>query len=200
MSVSRDQLATYFSRVGSGWGITSTGVLDSLLEPGIAQGNPDTFGWFSYANTMPTQTIPGNVWTTIMNDGAGPISDARFHPDGVTRMLDPATGLILLDELADGDEVYIRHIVNLIPLSNLVQYNFSHYFPGDLTRIPASTRTTLSEGGGVPTQRFLLDTHVFMDNIVTRTNGMQPQVYVSAPSVIEYSGCYISVSRRGVRT
>lgn len=155
-------------------------------------------GWLSYDNSNRMQAIPANQWTTLKNDGAGPgTTGARFAPDGVTRMLEASTGRILLDQLASGDEVYIRHVVNVIPDTNNLHYQFSHYFGDGIgDRVPSGVRTTLSEGGGVPTNDFLLDSHLFVTDQRVVQEGFMPQVFVSGSATVEYAGCYISVTRR----
>jgi hypothetical protein len=157
----------------------------------------DNFGWFAYSNLDRPQELTGGQWTTIENDGAGPTTGS-MPPMGVTRMLDVSTGRVLLDELSDGDEVYMRHVINMIPKTNGLQFQFRHSFGSEAQRVnlPAGSRVVLNEGGGVPTQDFLLDTHFYIDNEDTRLSGMMPQVYVSNDAIIEYTGCYISVTRR----
>lgn len=157
-------------------------------------------GWLSYENQNIQQVIPGGVWTTLKNDGAGAsTTGARFAPDGVTRMLETSTGRILFDQLSAGDEVYIRHVVNVTPDTNNVHYQFSHFFgQADVgsDRVPAGVRTLLNEGAGVPTNQFLLDSHLFITDQRVVQEGMMPQVFVSNQLTIEYTGCYISVTRR----
>lgn len=156
------------------------------------------FGWFNYDNGIASQIIPGGQWTTIQNDTLGPNTYTNFPPDLVTRMIDPATGKILLDELDVGDEVYIRHTINVIPSTNLTSYSFSQLFgegPGQY-RLPIGMPTTLNDGGAVPTGDFLFDTHFFILDENSRVNGMLPQILVSNETEIRYTGCYISVTRR----
>lgn len=156
------------------------------------------FGWFNYNNSNRMQIIPGGVWTTIANDALGTDTITEYNPPGVDSMLDPTTGRILLDDLVAGDEVYIRHTINVIPFSNGTSYSFSQYFgtePGAY-RLPIGIPASLNEGGGIPTGTFLLDTHFFIKDENSRVGGMLPQVLVSNESMIEYTGCYISVNRR----
>lgn len=156
------------------------------------------FGWFNYDNLNKTQTVPANVWTTLANDAAGPNTYTNFPPDEVSRMLDPATGRILLDELDVGDEVYIRHTINLIPKANSTSYSFSQFFGNDpgSYRLPIGMSSLLDDGAGTPTGDFVLDTHFFILDENSRLNGMLPQVLVSNETEVKYTGCYISVTRR----
>lgn len=155
-------------------------------------------GWLSYANLDLPQVVEGGMWTTIENDGLGSDTNIIYAPDGVTRMLDPATGTILLDELKPGDEVYIRHVINVIPSANNLQYQFSHSFGSGTgsDRVPIGSRVVLNEGGGVPTEPFLLDSHLFITRQIEPNQGMMPQILVSNQATIQYEGCYISVTRR----
>ena len=156
------------------------------------------FGYFNYDNSVNTQMIPAGVWTTLENDALGSETNTAFSPPDIDRMLDPITGRILLDKLLPGDEVYIRHTVNVTPLSNGANYSFSHLFgeEGTLYRLPIGVPTTLNEGGGVPTGDFLVDTHFFVRDSDIAAAGMLPQIFVTNPAVINYTGCYISVTRR----
>lgn len=156
------------------------------------------FGLFNYDNSIASQEVVGGVWTTLMNDTLGVETNTSFSPSDIDTMIDPATGRILLNGLQPGDEVYIRHTVNVIPSTNNTTYAFSHYFGEGATayRLPIGIPTALNEGGGVPTGDFLVDTHFFVKNENVRDAGMLPQVLVSNDSTIEYTGCYISVTRR----
>lgn len=156
------------------------------------------FGWFNYDNANRSQIVQPGVWTTLQNDTLGVNTYTNFPPDEVTRMIDPATGRILLDELDVGDEVYIRHTINLIPQANTTSYSFSQYFGegAGAFRLPIGMPATLDEGAGVPTGDFLLDTHFYILDDNSRLNGMLPQVLVSNVTEVRYTGCYISVTRR----
>lgn len=186
-------------------GIPSTGqnigVLTPYLVPVIHEYRKKPFfdfGWFNYDNSNTTQTVSPGAWTTLANDAAGVNTYTNFPPDEVTRMIDPLTGRILLDELDVGDEVYIRHTINLIPKAHSTSYSFSHYFGEGVEafRLPIGMYSVLNEGAGVSTGDFVLDTHFFILDDNSRLNGMLPQVLVSNETDVKYTGCYISVTRR----
>ncbi|WYV99679.1 hypothetical protein Kassivere_00187 [Pseudomonas phage vB_PpuM-Kassivere] len=169
------------------------------LESKVAASiSTDNFGWFNYNNTIPSQMIPANVWTTIQNDTLGVETYTQYSPPDVNRMLDPVTGRVMLDELKVGDEVFIRHTINVVPYTNNTTYSFSHYFGdgGFEYRLPIGVSTILDEGAGVPTGDFLVDTHFFIKNENARLAGMLPQIFVTSEAMINYTGCYISVNRR----
>lgn len=158
----------------------------------------DNFGWFNYNNSIPSQVIPANQWTTLQNDTLGVETNTQFSPTDITRMLDAATGRVILNELKVGDEVFIRYTINIVPYTNNTTYYFSHYFgEGPAAyRLPLGVPTILDEGAGIPTGDFLVDTHFFIKDDAARISGMLPQVNVTSESVINYTGCYISVNRR----
>lgn len=158
----------------------------------------DNFGWFNYNNTIPSQVIPADQWTTIQNNAMGVETYTQFSPTDVDSMLDPLTGRVLLSGLKVGDEVFIRHTINVVPYTNNTTYSFSHLFGSGPAsyRLPIGVSTILDEGAGVPTGDFLVDTHFFIKNEDARLSGMLPQVLVTGESVINYTGCYISVNRR----
>lgn len=171
---------------------------DSIRFKPEVSPSADMFGWFNYSNTIAQQTIPANTWTTLMNTGAGSRTDSKFKPNGIDTMLDGVTGNILLDQLRDGDEVYIRYVLNVIPKSNNTQYRVSHLFGegAQEDRRPVGQRVNLNEGAGVPTQQFLLDSHFYVDTAQIRQAGLRPQIFATNELLVEYQDCYISVTRR----
>lgn len=173
---------------------------DGIRFKAEEKANPvmDNFGWYNYDNGIKSQVVPTKVWTTLMNDGAGPFTNELYKPSGLTEMLDRSTGKIILSELSKGDEVYIRYVLNVIPKTNNTQYSVSHLFGTGptLARIPVGRRITLTEGAGVPTQQFLLDSHFFIDNDNTIQAGMHPQIFVSNEATVEFTSCYLSITRR----
>lgn len=156
------------------------------------------FGWFNYNNSIPSQLIPGNVWTTLQNDALGIETITTYSPPDIDSMLDAATGRVLLNDLAVGDEVYIRHTINVTPLANGVTYSFSHLFGADPNtyRLPIGVPTSLTEGAGIPTGTFLVDTHFFVKDNNSKMGGMLPQILVNNDCMVNYTGFYISVNRR----
>ena len=156
------------------------------------------FGWFNYDNSVASQLIPAETWTTLQNDALGIETITAYSPADIDSMLDTATGRILLEDLQVGDEVYIRHTINVTPMANNTTYSFSHLFGSGLQsyRLPIGVPSTLNEGGGVPTGTFLVDTHFFVKDNNSRLGGMLPQIYVTGDSMVNYTGCYLSVNRR----
>lgn len=156
------------------------------------------FGWFNYNNSQQFQSIPGGVWTTLQNDAQGIETVTTYSPPDIDSMLDTLTGRVLLADLQIGDEVYIRHTINVIPMTNGTSYSFSHLFGTDAStyRLPIGVPTTLDDGGGVPTGTFLVDTHFFVKDANSQLGGMLPQILVSNDAMVTYTGCYISVNRR----
>ena len=65
-----------------------------------AQEVPET-GLYYYANTLPTQFIEAETWTTMLNDGEGN-SVTQYGLDELGAVLDGATGHILFDKLSGG--------------------------------------------------------------------------------------------------
>lgn len=164
----------------------------ALITPGS-----DAFGWWNYENTLPQQFVEPGDWVTIMNSGAGPNTDTTFRPKGMGDLLVPETGQIRFDELNVGDEIYIRHIINLIPQVRSCTVSFGHRFGhDDVTRTPTGMKMLLDVGGGIATDFFLLDAHFYIKNEDERDYGMYPQVLVSNNTFLEYKGCYISVTKR----
>lgn len=158
----------------------------------------ERFGWWNYENILPAQDVPADEWTTLMNDGLGPGTNTLFKPSDLGSILDPLTGHILLDSLKVGDEIYIRHQINVTPSTGYAECSFGHRFGsgGMQTRVPTGQKIILDGGAGVDTDFFLLDAHFFIRDEDERISGMYPQVFMSSPATIDYRGCYISVNRR----
>jgi hypothetical protein len=132
-----------------------------------------------------------------LNNGAGIYSTSEFLPPGIDRMLDIETGRILVDQLDVGDEMYIRHTLNVIPLMNNLSYQLSHLNGSEAQayRLPLGSKTTLV-GGAVPTDIFVVETRIYIRNDDVRLNGILPQILLSGEGRVEYLGSYISVNRR----
>lgn len=193
-SKTRSELFTAVSKSGL-MGSIANGAWDGALTGSIPVG--DNFGWWNYENTLPPQVIPASTWTTIMNNGAGSNTDISFRPDGLSDILDKTSGKILLNELNVGDEIYIRHIINIIPQVRASTCSFGHRFGSSTqTRVPTGMKILLDEGGGIATDFFLLDGHFYVKGEEERIAGVLPQVFVSNTTTVEYKGCYISVTRR----
>lgn len=184
--------------------ISSNGLLNSIrngaMDGALGQsggGGVEKFGWWNYENSGPDQSIPAGVWTTITNNALGPLTNTSFKPSDMGDILDPATGRIKTEELKSGDEIYVRHLINITPMSGTAECAFSHLsgLQGQI-RIPTGTKMWLNEGAGVPTDFFLLDAHFYIKDEDERLSGMYPQVYMSNNATLEYKGCYISVNRR----
>lgn len=158
----------------------------------------DKFGWWNYSNTLPAQDIPALTWTTLMNNGEGPETDIRHRPEGTNTILDVASGKYILDDLKMGDELYVRHQINVIPGTSAFECSFGHRFGSGTAevRVPTGQKMFLNGGAGVPTGFFLLDSHFYISDNEERLAGMYPQIYASNSAQIEYSSCYVSVIRR----
>lgn len=158
----------------------------------------DNFGWYNYDNSMPLQRIQPTTWTTLMNNGLGPLTNKAYKPSGMSEVLDVTTGHVLFDELKSGDELYIRYFLNVIPLTSNTTYQLGHLFGSGVTEIrtPVGRKIELNGGAGVPTGQLQLDSHFFIDNEAIRLVGMSPQIYTSAPADLELFSTYISITRR----
>lgn len=173
-------------------GITSGGGDGSASARGI------TGGLFYYDNTIPAYEIQAATWDTFKNNTAGALTDSRFAPEGVEAMVDPATGKIMLDGLAVGDQVYIRHLLTLMPYVNNTEASFQHVIGSgsELRNMPFGHTVRMSSGAGVTTEPFSIETQLYISSENIRLAGILPQVKATGRCDVGYKGVYISVMRR----
>lgn len=155
-------------------------------------------GFFNYQNAGPVQRVEANTWTTMQNNAAGIFTELRYAPIGVDRMLDPATGRILLDDLMPGDQVYIRQTLNIVPFMNGMSILFRNFVgqAGQQYSAPFGPSISLDAGAGTPTGLFVIDGQFYIRDENTRIGGLLPQIQSDGTCEVEYSGVYISVMRR----
>lgn len=157
-----------------------------------------TGGLFYYDSTLPAYEIQGGTWDTFKNNSDGPLTDLRFAPDGVTSMLDPSTGRIVLSGLAVGDQVYIRHVLTLLAYVNNTEAWFQHVIGSgsELREVPFGQRVRLSSGAGVTSEPFSVETQLYVSSENIRDAGILPQIKATGRCDVGYKGLYISVVRR----
>lgn len=177
---------------------TSTGGSGGSDSGGTTGSTDNGVGFFNYQNTMPPQVVNANTWTTLMNNGAGLFTELRYAPAGVDSVLDVLTGRILLDDLMAGDQVYIRHTLNIVPYVNNITVLFRNYVgqDGQQYSVPTGPYINLSNGAGIPTGPFTVDTQFYIRDENTRIGGLLPQIQADGQCEITYSGVYVSVTRR----
>ena len=196
ISKTRQELYTTVSNIGL-LGSIATGVFDGVLGTDVEDGLKKNFGVYYYDNSIENQDIPAETWTTLEMDGKGPQTNIEFAPEGVGNILDPDSGKILLSKLSEGDELYIRHTVNITPYVAGTTFAFNHRIgdQADAFRVP-TTQTAFLGSAGVPTGDFIISTQLFARGEDQIQEGVFPQIYASNNVRVHHTAMYISVTRR----
>lgn len=165
---------------------------------GPAPSGDNGIGFFNYQNDGAPLVIGPNAWATFQNNAAGLFTETRYAPTGVDSMLDIMSGRILLDDLMPGDQVYIRHTLNITPYVNGLNVLFRNFVgqTGQQYSVPFGPSISLDAGAGTPTGLFVVDGQFYIRDENTRIGGLLPQIKADGNCEIDYSGVYISVMRR----
>ena len=156
-------------------------------------------GGFADYNDTSTSTTPvtlvDDTWTDIPNDGAGAFSNIKL-PTGVTRLLDPSTGAILLDELPIGSSVIIRMDYTVTPTTNNAALDFRYTLgAGAGSYTLETTVNRLDEGSGRPYRQALVTHYIYVGDDNTKDNPVQPQVKLTGGGTLVNAGMVIEVRK-----
>ena len=158
----------------------------------------DIGGFADYNDTSSSATpvtLDDSVWTDIPNDGLGAFTNIKL-PTGVTRLLDPNTGAILLDELPIGSSVIIRMDYTITPTTNNAALDFRYTLGGGAGAYTLETNVSrLDEGSGVGYRQALVTHYIYVGDVNTRDNPVQPQVKLSGGGSLVNAGMVIEVRK-----
>lgn len=159
-----------------------------------------SFGFVDCSNSGGAQSLTINTWTTLLNDCAGVYTNTDYLPIGVTQLVDPVTGKLDFSELSIGDQVIIRHTLDITPNSNGQTFQLRHLVgqSGQEYDLPVNIPAKMEQGGGIPTGRFTISDVIYIGNENTRLGGALPQLKVNGNASVQYHGVYIGVTKRGV--
>lgn len=195
-----DDKARGFYPIDMNGKITIQDLIDTINANGGGDGGSaeNLNGFFNYNNSLPNQMITADQWTTMLNDGLGTFTETRFAPKGITSMLDGATGRYSLAGLKPGDEVQVRHTLNLTPYMNNIQMYVRNFVgqEGSAYSISMGPPVSFDSGAGVPSGIFVISGQFFIRDENTRIGGFLPQILTTGQAEMEYIGCYVSVNRR----
>lgn len=205
-----------FSGVDLAGGLVSGGPFDGQTLPyfisqvhSYEKVSLATFGFMDYNNSAAQIPPSAGVWTKITNDGAGGNTLKTYKPIGVTELVDTTyslglptanNGRLLFSELSLGDQVTIRHTLNITPNSNGQTFQMRHLVgqAGSEYSLPMGVPVKMEQGGGVSTGDFTIEATIYIGDENTRLGGALPQIKLSGSSTVENKGVYISVIKRGV--
>lgn len=140
-------------------------------------------------------TLVDNTWTNIPNNGEGAFTNLKM-PTGVTRMLDPNTGAILLDELPIGSSAIVRMDYTITPTTNNAALDFRYTLGGGAGAYTLETTVNrLDEGSGREYRQALVTHYVYVGDDNTKDNPIQPQVKLSGGGTLVNAGMVIEVRK-----
>lgn len=158
----------------------------------------DIGGFVDYNDSSTTNnpvTLLDNTWTDIPNDGAGPFSNNKL-PTGVTNLLDPSTGAILIDELPIGSSIIIRMDYTVTPTTNNAALDFRYTLGGGAGAYTLETTVNrLDEGSGREYRQALVTHYIYVGDNNTKDNPIQPQVKLSGGGTLVNAGMVIEVRK-----
>jgi hypothetical protein len=156
-------------------------------------------GGFADYNDTSTSVTPvtllDDTWTSVPNDGEGSFTNIKL-PTGVTRMLDPSTGAILLDELPIGSSVIVRMDYTVTNTTNNASLDFRYALGGGAGAYTLETTVNrLDKGSGLPYRQALVAHYIYVGDNNTRDNPVQPQVKLTGGGTFVNSGMVLEVRK-----
>ncbi len=140
-------------------------------------------------------TLVDDTWTDIPNNGEGAFSNIKL-PTGVTRLLDPNTGAILLDELPIGSSIIVRMDYTVTPTTNNAALDFRYTLGGGANAYTLETTVSrLDEGSGTGYRQALVTHYIYVGDDNTKDNPVQPQVKLSGGGTLVNAGMVIEVRK-----
>lgn len=205
-----------FDGVDLAGGLVSGGPFDGQTLPyfisqvhGYERVSLATFGFMDYNNSAAQAPPSAGVWTKLTNDGAGGNTLKTYKPTGATELVDTTydlglptanNGRLLFAELSLGDQVTIRHTLNITPNSNGQTFQMRHLVgqAGSEYSLPTGIPIKMKQGGGQSTGDFTTEATIYIGDENTRLGGALPQIKLSGSATVVNKGVYISVIKRGV--
>jgi len=190
--------------VGSG-SATATELRDALEaiffldDSGGGGGLVDAQGFIDYNDTTGIVSLVADTWTIIPNNGQGAFTNKAFAPDGVTELIDVATGAIDPTGLELGDTIIIRNDYTINPNTNNSLLEFRYGLGGNGGEYTLSTTLgRLDDGSGKDYRLSLKPDLIYMGDENTRTNPITLQVKLSTNGTLVNAGSVIQVIKRKV--
>ena len=158
----------------------------------------DIGGFADYNDTSTSATpvtLVDDTWTNIPNNGEGAFSNIKL-PTGVTRLLDPNTGAILVDELPIGSSIIIRMDYTVTPTTNNAALDFRYTLGSGAGAYTLETTVNrLDEGSGREYRQALVTHYIYVGDDNTKDNPIQPQVKLSGGGTLVNAGMVIEVRK-----
>lgn len=157
----------------------------------------DVVGFMDYNDTTGAVAMAADVWTTVLNNGAGLFTNKLFPPSGVTELLDVLTGAIDPTELELGDVLWVRNDFTVTPQTNNTSLDFRYTLgAGGGAYTLEQQLGRLDRGAGVGYRFSLRTDEIYMGDANTRDNPIGLQVKCSGAATLVNAGSVITVGKR----
>jgi hypothetical protein len=154
-------------------------------------------GFIDYNDSTGAFAIQSDTWTDLPNNGAGAFTNKNFPPNGVSELLDTATGYIDVSELELGDNVLIRNDYTINPNTNNAQLRFRYELgSGAGTYTLEKIVGRLDSGSGQDYRFSLTPDLIYMGDLNTRNNPIKLQIYCTSNATVTNAGTVITVVKR----
>jgi len=148
-------------------------------------------GWADY-NDGPPQAIIADVWTPLVNNGLGPLTQLAFMPKGVTQLWDTGTNMLDLSGLRVGDIIRLRTDLVVTPTVNNSYFHTRVWFLGDGGWSLEKRNARLDSGAGIG-YSMIEDLRFYIGSESTRTSGARIDVSCGSDASIQVNGFFISL-------
>lgn len=154
-------------------------------------------GFMDYNDTTGSISLTANTWTDIPNNGLGAFTNKTYKPDGVTELMDVATGYIDPTELNLGEAILIRNDYTINPNTNNALLQFRYELGTGAGTYTLEKNVGRLDSGSGQDYRFSLEPDlIYMGDTNTRDNSIKLQVKLSSNGTLTNAGSVIQLIKR----
>jgi len=178
-------------------------LLESLffLDESSSSGDVgDHFGFLDYndASTASSPiTLSSDTWTDVPNDKLGSFTNTAYAPNGVTNLIDGATGYLDFSDLTLGSDIMIRIDFVVTPNTNnaLLETRYVLGQGASEYALPVRARR-LDSGSGIPYSSEKGSFYIYMGDTNTLGGVGKLQVKLSANGTLKSNGVAIKIYKK----
>ena len=165
------------------------------IDNGEAGGSNN--GFADYNDTTGDVSITADTWTALPNNGAGAFTNLTYLPNGVTSLMDTATGKIDVTQLNLGDTILIRTDFTVTPQTNNSAVDFRYTLgSGAGSYVLEHQLGRLDRGAGEDYRFALRADLIYMGDTNTRDNPIGLEVKCSGDAIMNNAGAVIQVVKK----
>jgi len=195
----------YSSMTGGPAGSVTPAVASSFMQvlldkSAMLDEIPEGAGIVDYNDATTSVTpiaLTTNTWTTITNDGAGAFTNTAYLPEGVTSLMDTATGEFDFSQLSLGDNAFVRNDFTVTPNTNNALLSLRYQLGASGASYTLETIIgRLDSGSGQPYRFSLTPQMIYMGDTNTKDNPVKLQIKLSSNGSVVNAGSSIGIVRR----